>query len=162
MTALDDRGEIIANWWRDNPGEHTWQDTLVAVEMNDSAKSRAARKRACEIAVMRGDQVQYAVYRNDFTWQYVRGSSAAQRGDPVTPLVDPMLHSTVTAAGVKRKERSFHDHMNKERMRGLNTEDRELVQIQIDFEKNRRETEELHARQMKQLIRMRNRGGNDA
>jgi hypothetical protein len=144
MTALDDRGEIIADWWRDRPG------------MNDSARSRSARRRACEIAVLRGDHIQYAVYHNGYTWQYVQGSTKDRRGDAVTPLIDPMLHSAITAAGVKAKERTFHDHMNKERMRGLSAEDRELVQLQIDFERNRRESEELHARQMRQLIRMRN------
>jgi hypothetical protein len=151
MTALDDRGEKIANWWRDNPGEHSWAATLLGVGMQDSAKSRAARTRACAISVKRGDQVAYAVYANGCTWKYVA------QGESVADLVDPMLHSSVTAAGVKRKERSFHDHMSKERMHGLNAEERELVQIQIDYEKNRRETEELHARQMKQLVRMRNR-----
>jgi hypothetical protein len=158
MTRLDDRGEIIADWWRDNPGEHTWQETLAGVNMRDSAKSRAARKRACEIAVMQGDHVQYAVYANHFAWRYVNGSTARTRGDAVTPLIDPMLHSAVTASGVKAKERTFHDHMNKERMRGLAGDERELVQQQIDFEKNRREAEELHARQMRLLIRMRNQG----
>lgn len=159
MTALDDRGELIADWWRDNPGEHTWNQTLAGVDMQDSGKSRCARKRACEIAVMRGDHVQYAVYANEYTWRYVKGSTNSQRGDAVTPLIDPMLHSAVTAAGVKAKERTFHDHMGKERMRGLNAEERELVQIQIDFEKTQRETQELHARQMRQLIRMRNQRG---
>jgi hypothetical protein len=158
MTTLDDRGEIIADWWREHPGEHTWAKTLAGVHMQDSTRSRNARKRACEIAVMRGDHVQYAVYRNGFTWQYVKGSTGASSGDAVTPLIDPMLHSAVTAAGVKAKVRTFHDHMNKERMRGLNSDERELVQLQIDFERNQRETQELHARQMRQLIRMRNQG----
>lgn len=170
MTALDDRGEIIANWWRDNPGEHTWIRTLSGVNLahpelpqplSDTDRSRRARKRACEIAVTRGDHIQYAVYANVYTWQYVKGSSKNQAGDPVTPLIDPMLHSAITAAGVKAKERTFHDHINKERMRGLSADDREMVQIQIDYEKNQREAQELHARQMKQLIRMRNeRNGN--
>ena len=156
MTALDDRAEIIANFWRDHPEEHTWRVTLKAVGMRDSAKSRAARKRACEIAVMRGDCIAYACYANHDTWQYVKGGTKHHRGDPVTPLVDPMLHASVTASGVKARERTFHDHMNKERMRGLDADDRELVQIQIDFEKNQREAQELHARQTRQLIKMRN------
>src|SRR4029077_8435022 len=85
MTALDDRAEIIADWWRDHPGEHTWGETLRCVHMCDSGKSKCARKRACEIAVMRGDQIQYAVYANHNTWRYVQGSTDRQLGDPVTP-----------------------------------------------------------------------------
>lgn len=156
MTALDDRGEIIAAWWREHPGEHTWIATLAAVNMRDSNKSRAARKRACEIAIFNGDCIQYATYANFNTWQYVKGSTKTQRGDAVTPLVDPMLHSSVTASGVKAKERTFHDHMSKERMRGLNSDERELVQLQIDYEEHKRQEEERHAREMKLIIRMRN------
>ena len=67
-----------------------------------------------------------------------------------------MLHSMATAEGVKAKERTFHDHIAKERMRGLTADERELVQLQIDYEQGRRVEAERHAREMKLLIRMRN------